>query len=503
MVKRLSGRAFVGIFGLCFGSWAMAGLTPANPTQPDPGPDDTPDIVIGQCDYTQVEADTVETCKTDPASCGITLEDLLGQILFGETEPNDQMFSADPMTVDVPITGQLYNATDVDWFYVETTYTNTVLSLSFPSQPVSYLISVYDNAGNLMASATTPVEQSYAFDATLANAGVHYITVETATTGYTDNIYQILMSLETTGNSDEQLPYNFHDVETERNDLFSTADLLVSNYGVIGQSFRSWDADIYRVDSQGNESLVLDFCGPNTNCEEIRDTWAVIVFDGAKVTDQLLNKTMTSYHYDDSCYVETVVTGGTDFSPAPDGGATEVTTEDVVMPCTVEYTSGHPYFVYWHGGYGDAVIGAIDANYGTPSNIEVGLSNPGSYYIMVVPVMLLDVDGDLSFLIETIDEGRDIYGSFVEPFRTNPYDLRVKQTALTPTTRSTANPQLSTALEAMRGSLDDVTHRMSIPQVKYQGQIYNMILDSKTTKSGQMYFRLNSMDQVPDPYNVP
>ncbi len=501
MVQRLSGHAIVGLFGLCFGSWAWAGLTPANPTTPDT--QQPPDLVVGQCDYAATEAEAVEACKTDPAACGITLEDVLGQVLFGETEPNDQMFSADPLTPDVPITGQLYSNTDVDWFFIETTHTNTIMSLSFPSQAASYLISVHDNAGNLLASATTPQAQSYAFDVTLAHAGVHYIKVETAGLGYTDNIYKMLMGLETTGHSDEQLPYNFHDVETEPNDLFSRADLLVSNYAVTGQSYRSWDVDLFRVDSPGNESLVLDFCGPNTICEDIgetdvlRDTWAVIVFDGAKVTDETLNITATSYHYDDSCYVETVITGGGDAEQQ------EPTVEEVVMPCTVELTSDNPYFVYWHGGYGDAVIAAIDPNFGLPSRIEVGLSNAGSYYIMVIPKLLLDDDGDVSFLIDDISEGRDVYGTFVEPFRTNPYHLKVQQTALTPTTGAAANPQLRTALEAMRGSLDNATHRMSIPQVKYQGQIYRMNLDGKTTKTGKMYFRLDTMDQVPDPYDVP
>lgn len=102
--------------------------------------------------------EAVALCQSNPASCGIYLGSCLTAPQYGETEPNDNIVSADKLVLDTKFWGQSYGLDDRDWYYVTTSNPNQTLVLNFlvPGGTLSgWEISVRDAAGNVFAQFDT------------------------------------------------------------------------------------------------------------------------------------------------------------------------------------------------------------------------------------------------------------------------------------------------------------------------------------------------------------
>jgi hypothetical protein len=303
MIKKALTATIAGLLASLAGGAHSASVVTCNTTGTGTTTTDTEAIIT----------ETKALCKTDPAACGITLSDMLGEVQFGETEPNDSMYAADLVTPNYPMTGQLRSASDQDWFYFETSQANAEVTLSFTQMPNNWIFNIHDFAGNILASSSTTsptaTTSGYAFKATMANPGRYYVSVVAPTfTTWIDDIYQFTLILREFTDSNTQPNYNFYDVEQEqnqRNDLFSTANTLTTNHEMRGQLQTGNDIDIFRIDSNGNEILSVSFCQPGTICNDSRESWVVLAFDGAKVNDATLALTASVSKLDESHHVET------------------------------------------------------------------------------------------------------------------------------------------------------------------------------------------------------
>lgn len=352
-----------------------------------------------------LDAATIEACKETPALCGITLVDVAGDVLFGETEPNNYRFSADPITPDIPLTGQLYSEFDSDWFFLQTTEVNDIVTVSMADSDGAWNISIRDSSGNILSSADTLSGEAFSLDATIANTGNLYIVVSPSASGYTDKMFKLAVHLQNSELTDVQDPYNFFDVELERNNLFSTANPLVSGISMQGQFMDGGDLDVYRLDSPGNEIISLELCGENDSCAG-QGSWVLAMVDAEAVTDSMLTTYVSGSIYDDSA----------------NGG----------IPGYVSRQFRHPYYLLEAGVFSDALIGLIDPTWGVSTTLNVGVRNPGTYYVMVMPPLKRDSNGSIEFVSEAIDDVNDPFGYVVFPFSDDQYTVRVRRTDLMP-----------------------------------------------------------------------
>ncbi|GAB6043765.1 hypothetical protein [Endothiovibrio diazotrophicus] len=127
---------------------------------------------------------------------------------YGETEPNDTMEAADPLTSGVSITGQNYASTDEDWFYLRTTTYNEQVTVNFlvtqlrTDQAASWVVTLKDAAGNVLAQKTAALSAtrcSDGFQQIIGDPGYYFISVApVATTTYNDVQYGLTMTQQET-----------------------------------------------------------------------------------------------------------------------------------------------------------------------------------------------------------------------------------------------------------------------------------------------------------------
>ncbi|NEV62826.1 hypothetical protein G3446_13150 [Thiorhodococcus minor] len=267
----------------------------------------------------------IAACVADPQGCGITLASCIPDATYGETEPNDNFITADPLTLGVGFWGQNYGAADQDWFYTETSTANQNLIIDFSvpdwiegadlaaGVPAIWNLSVRDAAGNIFANFNTNVvggieatSNAVTYSVTLGLAGTYYVLVkpviadELCDDGYcasTAYSYSVTAFLQTTNLDNNQPIAGFYDAEIEPNDIPSHANPLatgVSMYGLINLTFNIplestdgedetyvWgqgESDWYVYKSDGNEIVTLtlcakEVCGPGN--------WFIEVYDQA------------------------------------------------------------------------------------------------------------------------------------------------------------------------------------------------------------------------------
>lgn len=246
----------------------------------------------------------VGTCQADPATCGISLGACLAAPQFGETEPNDNIVSADPLVLDTPYWGQSYGLDDLDWFYLTTTAPNQnlIINFSVPNGSLSgWEISVRDAAGNVFAKfqtdqvpAATSSNGDITYRTTLGLVGTYYIVIRPRTLNF--NAYQLTAILQQSPLEAEQSVIGFFDAETEPNNHPGSSNSMatgVSMYGLINLNFRpgsivsdpdgdgyeytqASDEDWYHYWSNGNEIIALSICSREV-CTE--GSWLFEVFD--------------------------------------------------------------------------------------------------------------------------------------------------------------------------------------------------------------------------------
>ncbi|QGU33816.1 hypothetical protein [Thermochromatium tepidum] len=271
----------------------------------------------------------IRSCVANPLQFGVTLASVIPPATYGETEPNDNFISADPLVQGANFWGQLYGLSDQDWFYTQTTAANQniLVTFSVPSwindvnllegKPAIWNISVRDAAGNIFANYNTNVMgaidsydkdretyYSMTYSVTAGLAGSYYIVVKPAdgtltsipATNATIYPYSVAVVVQDSPLPGKQPIVGFYDSEVEPNDVPSRANPLatgVTMYGLINLTFNVplpgggdnsdyvWgqgEDDWFVYKSNGNEIATLNFCAKES-CGP--GNWFVEVYDQA------------------------------------------------------------------------------------------------------------------------------------------------------------------------------------------------------------------------------
>jgi hypothetical protein len=265
--------------------------------------------------YTDGTANGIALCQQDPATYGITVDQVLQQGGYGETEPNEYMAEANALVADVPFLGQSKDDTDQDWFYVVTTKMNQILTLDFtvPSRDstqaaTGWTIQVTDSAGNVYASFPTGFDgkPETTYPVTLGLVGTWYVAVKpvvtldsSGTPTVTSDYYSLAVVLTDSDMDSLPVAVNFFDTEVEPNNTPSEANPIatgVTMFGLINLDFndvitatdsttggtaqyaQGEDDDWFVFDSAGSQIVTLSFCNKQT-CES--GGWFVEVYDQA------------------------------------------------------------------------------------------------------------------------------------------------------------------------------------------------------------------------------
>ncbi len=201
-------------------------------------------------------------CRNEPIDCQVNLEDVVALQGWGETEPNDAPGQADYLKPGIFYAGNTLDGNDRDWFFVDTTESNTNLVVSFIGDQNNYtetdgwVIEIRDGLGNLLAAfdsgatgsgnvirsetdavtlAKQPVTQARYVIHTLGNAGRYYIVVRSDDDGGgVGRAYHLAAMLTDSRLVAPNPDTNFHDVETEPNDDRFHADAVRSGVPMFG-----------------------------------------------------------------------------------------------------------------------------------------------------------------------------------------------------------------------------------------------------------------------------
>ena len=420
---------------------------PPSVSPPPPDPNPTPDEVMA-------------LCRANPATCGITVSDVLQDVQYSETEPNDHLLSADPIASEVPIFGQLLSAYDSDWFRLETDAGNTIVSVNLEGSGASWIVSVHDQAGLVIASWLVPESGTLSAGTGLAQAGGHYVSVQSAGgDAFSDGMYKLSIVILNSTGAPYQPKYNFTDVETEFNNLFTTADSLGSNVWLQGQFMTGRDIDIYRIDSAGDEVLRIELCPPGSQCfrEDPRDSsWALFLLDGEFVNDGMLSQVKTTYRHDDDVGC----------SPAAvSGGLCE---EGDTVPGSVSLTSTNAYYLNAMGVFDTALMGIIDPTWGNRTSVVTGLEQGKTYFVMVLPILRRTDSGDV--VHQEVKAGApDKLELFLFPFSDDQYTMRVTRTQMSPSSVT----GFGDALQKLRSTYSTSSMQLDIPEVTVGDTVYS------------------------------
>ena len=249
---------------------------------------------------------TIASCRNDPASCSISLGACLAAPIYGETEPNDNIVTADPLLLDTRFWGQSYAVEDQDWFFVVSDQPNQTLTLNFSridGPPLGWILEVRDAAGNPIASFNTGSVQGATSDrgdisyrVTLGLVGTYYIELRPDPLQFTFEPYQLAALLQDSPLATQNFVASTADAEIEPNDDPSQSTVLttgVTMYGLIslvfppqaqlipdpdgdGFEFLQGEADWYIFPSLGNEIVTLSLCNRSA-CGD--GQWLFEVFD--------------------------------------------------------------------------------------------------------------------------------------------------------------------------------------------------------------------------------
>jgi len=230
---------------------------------------------------------TLEVCRDDPAGCGISLGTCLAAPAYGETEPNDNIVSADALVQGAQFWGQSYSQQDEDWYYIVTTTQNQNLAINFSvsnGPPTGWVISIRDAAGNVFAEfdtglvpGVTSSNGDLSYYVTLGLVGTYYIVVRPKVLNY--NPYRLTGVLQDSVLDTNNFVIGFFDAELEFNNGPSDANRIasgISMFGLINLAFepgnlriradegfvydQGVDEDWYVYWSTGNEMINLAVC---------------------------------------------------------------------------------------------------------------------------------------------------------------------------------------------------------------------------------------------------
>lgn len=227
----------------------------------------------------EIVAETKAQCAANPESCDITLSSLLDNTGFAETEPNNYILSADPLTFGKEYWGQLYNAEDQDWYYITATAPNQILSVDFSvlglNDITGWNISVRDSGGNIYSQVNSGFDGAAdtLLQTALSHTGTYYIVVKALNQegqlSYLSYDYNIAAFLESSQMTNGPIDVNFFDTEVEPNNSEAQANPLSSNVTVrgllsnsltFGSTGFAFEDDWFIYESKGHEILSIEFC---------------------------------------------------------------------------------------------------------------------------------------------------------------------------------------------------------------------------------------------------
>ncbi|GAB6068454.1 hypothetical protein JCM13664_17740 [Methylothermus subterraneus] len=334
-----------------------------------------------------------------------------------EVEPNDSLVAANPIVPGQPVAGQLRVKEDEDWFALRTVQANTVINVEMPKGPAKWKISLFDAAGNLLDQRESLTDGDLVFSATIERVGKFYLAIAGVDDTRADYVFNVTGS-GLQNPSDRNPNANFHNVELEPNDAVKDANPLTSAVRLVGQLRNGSDVDLFKIDSPGNEILSVELCPGSAACaaqiSQNSGPWVVYVFN-AKLTQSLLDQTVPL----------TVCVG------------------DEPVTSSVK----HLYLSLNKGLLDSALMGVIDPAFGASRKLEIGLKEPGTYYLAVSASLKRQQDGsvvqtaknvacgkipDPNDPTKLIDRKITEEKIVVEPFSDDQYDLQVVQTGLTP-----------------------------------------------------------------------
>lgn len=349
-----------------------------------------------------------------------------------EVEPNNHIAAAVPIEPGIPVSGQLFSLEDEDWFALQNTQPDSLVNIEIPVSPSVWQIAILDESGNVLEVRESSTEQERLYTSRLEKTGTFYIvisTVDDSRDNYTFNITGDALQ----GSIERNPNANFHDVEIEFNDTLAQASALNSAVRIFGQLMTSSDIDIYRLESGGDEILSVDLCPGNAACSgqmsDNKGPWVVYIFDGAKVNEDMLHMDVPLA----TCL------------PGSDG----IPGTDDDLPGMAMWS--HLYLSLNKGLLDDALLGVIDPAFGVSGKVEVGLKDPGDYYLVVSSPLKRNESG--SVILEkqvecgsetsvtqtqqgtsTTKSAAKITEEFlvIEPYSDDQYELQVVQTSLTP-----------------------------------------------------------------------
>ena len=234
-------------------------------------------------------ADAVSDCQSNPASCDITFDSIFPPGQFGETEPNDNIVSADALVLGTRFWGQSYSVDDQDWYVVDTNAANQNLTVFFAvpgatnTNVSGWNLAIRDASGSILAQFPTSFIQGnpngddeIVYTVTLGLAGMYYISVEPVPDEWTSFSYNLAVELRDSPLDDDHPFSGFYNTEVEFNDLPSQANPLASGvtmHGLINLQFDVpveqggsfvWgqgEDDWFVYETAGNEIVTLGFCG--------------------------------------------------------------------------------------------------------------------------------------------------------------------------------------------------------------------------------------------------
>ncbi len=202
-----------------------------------------------------VESYTKIWCKENPHECNITVTDVLGDAVFGETEPNNFIHQANRISLDQPVFGQISAATDVDWFTFNTFENNTAFTIWFAPAPIPWLVTVTDRFSNVLAEFETSVDVETNFRVQAANVGQQYIVIRPVEGSFSRQMYQMMVTLTgAQGGSGTTPQINYGEVEP--NDTLYTANPIRPHQTIVGQSSSPQDIDWFMIETHANNTYM-------------------------------------------------------------------------------------------------------------------------------------------------------------------------------------------------------------------------------------------------------
>ena len=211
-----------------------------------------------------------------------------------EQESNDTTATANTLTVNTEMTGNLSSSDDID-YYAVTLEKDAAISIQFenPEQKYSYTYWKYSIVTQDGATLRTWEQKgnvtSYTTDTMGFSAGTYYIKVFNSSS--TDN-YTLLVNY-TVEDSQTQL------YEKEcTNDTLSDADTLLLNTSLIGNLYSSDDVDYYQIELDEDGAISIQFKNPEQEYTYSYWKYSLVTQDGTTLRTWEQKGDVTSYTTD-------------------------------------------------------------------------------------------------------------------------------------------------------------------------------------------------------------